>query len=563
MPNNLQNSNKIYIPNPKRFLTKDEFQEYLELVKLIGNFDPNTKKWYVNEFKISRINNNELKEIIKGLSNYVGDEIYNVFGDYLKDNDNTVYVEFRGNYLIVYDDLEKYKGLLTYKIKTFDHIQGQYVETPVLLAWQRGNNFATLRGLYWKLSNFANLKAKPFANLQFYDITLKNFEIRDYQINSIKAWISDINTVGEGIVKAPTGSGKSVIAIVSALEMLKNKQNAKIIYAVNSTTLLKQFQQFAKREDLPFLLVSGEINEIEKGEKSDFIALSIAYYYSQKKKNKHEKLKELINNADLIIIDEAHHTPASSIKSLLLDSPNSLRLGLSATPIREDGKELEIMGLLGKISYSIDYSELVKNNYLVPLEYIQFTPKISEKIYNKLMALREFYTDQPFAKLYSAELRLFENSPYTNQQIIRKIKEINKFPALIIVRRISIARKLSELLNQEGIISDWVSSKTSLQERIEKIENLKNGKLKVLVATSLADEGLDIPELSLVVLLSQGKSRIKLIQRIGRVMRPWKLKEKGYILDIAYNTDIFQRQAEKRKKFVSSEYEGIISIKSI
>ena len=134
MPNNLQNSNKIYIPNPKRFLTKDEFQEYLELVKLIGNFDPNTKKWYVNEFKISRINNNELKEIIKGLSNYVGDEIYNVFGDYLKDNDNTVYVEFRGNYLIVYDDLEKYKGLLTYKIKTFDHIQGQYVETPVLLA---------------------------------------------------------------------------------------------------------------------------------------------------------------------------------------------------------------------------------------------------------------------------------------------------------------------------------------------------------------------------------------------------------------------------------------------
>ena len=200
---------------------------------------------------------------------------------------------------------------------------------------------------------------------------------------------------------------------------------------------------------------------------------------------------------------------------------------------------------------------------MVPLEYIQFTPKISKKIYEKLKTIEQAYSDQPFAKLYSAVLRLFENSPFTNSQIIQKIKELNKFPALVIVRRISIAKRLSELLNQEGIISDWVSSKTSLDERMQKIENLKNGKLKVLVSTSLADEGLDIPQLSLVVLASQGKSRIKLIQRIGRVMRPYSGKIKGYVLDIAYGYDIFQRQAQKRIKFVSSEYNGIISIKQI
>jgi DNA or RNA helicases of superfamily II len=232
--------------------------------------------------------------------------------------------------------------------------------------------------------------------------------------------------------------------------------------------LLKQFQSFAKREDLPFVLVSGEIDELQKGQKSDFIALSIAYYYSKKKRNEHEKLKELVQNADLIIIDEAHHTPAITIKSLLLDSPNSIRLGLSATPLREDGRELEILGLLGKISYSINYTELVQKRYLVPLEYIQFTPKISEKIRNKLKTIEQSHAEEPFAKLYSAVLRLFENSPYTNSQIIQKIKELNKFPALVIVRRIVMAKKLSELLNQEGITSDWVSSKTSLEERIQK-----------------------------------------------------------------------------------------------
>jgi len=563
MASNLQNSNKNPIPSPKRYLSKEEFQNYLALIKNIANFSPEDKKWYLSEYKISRISKDELKEIIKALSEYVGDEIYTIMANFLKDGDNVVYAEFRGNYLVIYDDLEKYKDLLTYRIRTFDHVSGKYQETPILLAWQNARGFSTLRGLYWKLQNVTNLKIKPFINLQFYNITLKNFEMRDYQISSIKAWISDVNISGNGIIKAPTGSGKSVIAILASLQMLKNKPNSKIIYAVNSTTLLKQFQNFAKKEDLPFALVSGEIDELAKGQKSDFIALSISYYYSQKKRGQNQKLKELVQNADLIVVDEAHHTPANMVKSLLLDSPNSLRLGLSATPLREDGRELEILGLLGKISYSIEYQELVQKHYLVPLEYIQFTPKISEKIRNKLKMIEQSYAEEPFAKLYSAVLRMFEQSPYTNQQIVSKIKELNKFPALVIVRRIVLAKKLSELLNQEGITSDWISSKTSLEERIVKIENLKNGKLKVLVSTSLADEGLDIPELQLVVLLSQGKSRIKLIQRIGRVMRPFKNKEKGYVLDIAYNADIFQRQANKRIKFVSAEYNGIISIKTI
>jgi len=563
MVDNLQNSKKISIPPPKRYLSKEEFQEYLGLIKIIANFNPQDKKWYLSERKLAITNKEVLKETVLKLKEYVGDEILEVLSDYIKDDTDTVYAEIHGNYLIVYDDLEKYKEVLTYHVRTFDHISGQYVETPVLLAWQKTHGFSTLRGLYWKLNNFANFRIKPFTSLQYYDITLKNFEMRDYQVNSIKAWISDVNVVGAGIVKAPTGSGKSVIAILASLEMLKNKKDARIIYAVNSTTLLKQFQNFAKREDLDFVLVSGEIDELKKGKKSNLTALSISYYYNQKKQNKHEKLKELVSNADLIILDEAHHVPASMAKSFLLDSPQSLRLGLSATPIREDGKELEIQGLLGRISYSIEYTELVQKRYLVPLEYLQFTPKISRKIYEKLKAIQQSYQEQPFSKLYSAILRLFEQSPFTNQQIIRKIIELDKFPALVIVRRIAIAKQLSELLNQEGISSDWVSSKTSLEERIQKIENLKNGKLKVLVSTSLADEGLDIPNLQLVVLMSQGKSRVKLVQRIGRVMRPYSGKSKGYVLDISYGYDIFQRQSQKRLKFVRTEYEGIISIKEI
>ncbi|MCY0881479.1 MAG: helicase-related protein, partial [Firmicutes bacterium] len=278
----------------------------------------------------------------------------------------------------------------------------------------------------------------------------------------------------------------------------------------------------------------------------------------QKKRGKNEKLKNIINNADLVIVDEAHHTPADSVKNLLIDSPNSLRLGLTATPFREDGKDLVINGLLGRISYSISYAELVNNHYLVPLEYIPFTPEIPRKLKEKIKKLEKEKENMDFAKYYSLLLRLFENSPGTNKQILEKIKEINAFPALVIVRRINVARKLSELFNQNGIPSDYVTSITKLDERMKKIENLKNGKIKALIATSLADEGLDIPNLRLIVLLSQGKSRIKLVQRIGRVMRPYKEKQKGIILDIAYDHQIFQRQFAQRYNFIFREYQGII-----
>jgi len=558
--NKMENNNKVYIPSPNKYLTKQEFSNYLFLVKEIANFDPSVKKWYINNFKVKKLSKDELKDLVNQLRQYVGDEIYPIFSNYFQNSNNNINAYIKGNYIYVYDNLEKYKDMLTYKIKTFDHKNGQYTEEEILLAWERKYGFATLRGLYWKLQNIAKFNIQPFTNMNFYNIQLKNFEMRKYQIDSIKNWISDINITGNGIVKAPTGSGKSIIAILSALEILKNKPNAKIVYAVNSTTLLKQFQNFARREDLPFVLVSGELNEIEKGERSDLVALSISYYYSQKKQNKNEKLKELINNADLIIIDEAHHTPANIVKSLLLDSPNSIRLGLSATPIREDGKELEIMGLLGKISFTIDYNELVRNNYLIPIEYIRYIPDIPKKLQWKIEELDNDKDPENFASYYSNLLKAFEYSPNTNKQIINKIKELNRYPALVIVRRILIARILAKMMNEYGIIADWVSSKTNLEDRIEKIEALKNGKIQVLISTSLADEGLDIPNLQLVVLLTQGKSRIKLIQRIGRVMRISKGKEKGYILDVVYNHKLFLRQSIKKLNFVENEYKGIIKI---
>jgi len=158
MSSKSQNLDKIPIPKPKRFLSKEEFQEYLGLVKTIANFDPNMKIWYLSERKLEITDKEILKTTVLKLKEYIGDEILNIMSDYLKDSNNTVYAEFHGNYMLIHDDLEKYKELLTYHVRTFDYITGQYLETPILLAWQRPGGFSTLRGLYWKLNNIANFR---------------------------------------------------------------------------------------------------------------------------------------------------------------------------------------------------------------------------------------------------------------------------------------------------------------------------------------------------------------------------------------------------------------------
>ena len=94
--NKTQDNNKIPIPPLKKFMDRQEFQEYLVLVKSIANFDPNTKKWYISEKKISSINPSELRKIAIFLKDYVGDEIFNILGKYLSNNKSSVYAILKG-----------------------------------------------------------------------------------------------------------------------------------------------------------------------------------------------------------------------------------------------------------------------------------------------------------------------------------------------------------------------------------------------------------------------------------------------------------------------------------
>jgi len=92
-----------------------------------------------------------------------------------------------------------------------------------------------------------------------------------------------------------------------------------------------------------------------------------------------------------------------------------------------------------------------------------------------------------------------------------------------------------------------------LEKRYEIIEQFNKGLVKILVATPIFDEGIDIPNIKSLVLLTQGKSKVKYLQRIGRSLRKSKDKQRVIIYDIIFNSNYFRDHAEEREKVLQEE----------
>jgi hypothetical protein len=95
-------SNRKYLNAPKKYLDKNEFSYYVSLVKKIANFDPQAKKWYISEYKVSQLTDDQLDEILNELSKYI--EINGI------DANNSI--EVYGNYVKVFDHVDRYRESL-------------------------------------------------------------------------------------------------------------------------------------------------------------------------------------------------------------------------------------------------------------------------------------------------------------------------------------------------------------------------------------------------------------------------------------------------------------------
>jgi superfamily II DNA or RNA helicase len=229
-----------------------------------------------------------------------------------------------------------------------------------------------------------------------------------------------------------------------------------------------------------------------------------------------EAVARALEACELVIFDECHHLPAESFYEIAMKLPNAFyRYGLSATPWRSDRSDLMIEAALGPKLCVVTSSELIKRGYLVPpkITMIEVLPTYKRMIRDYKTIYRDQVVEHPERNALIAEVAAHSMSRGRS--------------VLILVNQVKHGKLLEKMV--EGAV--FINGKDTSEVRNAALEQLRRKTHPILIATTLADEGLDLPSLDVLILAGAGKSETRALQRVGRVLRPHPGKTGAVIVD--------------------------------
>ncbi|WP_232702231.1 DEAD/DEAH box helicase [Halobacterium wangiae] len=320
------------------------------------------------------------------------------------------------------------------------------------------------------------------------DVTL-NLELRDYQAD----WVQRFVDANSGVLVGPPGAGKTVAAM-GALEAV----GGETLVLVPSRELAAQW-----RDELlaHTSLTREEVGEYHGGSK-EVRPVTIATYQTAGM----DRHRHVFDDREwgLIVYDEAHHIP-SEVFRRSADLQSKHRLGLSATPVREDDREMDIYTLIGP-PIGTDWDALFDAGYVAEPEVeIRYVPWLDDD------ARYEYASESGHTRR-----RLAAENPAKDEEAQHLLRQHPDKQALVFVDYLEQGHRLADVLD-----APFVSGETRHVERESLFDQFRTGALDTLVVSRIGDEGIDLPDAELAVVASGlGGSRRQGAQRAGRTMRP-------------------------------------------
>ena len=252
-----------------------------------------------------------------------------------------------------------------------------------------------------------------------------------------------------------------------------------------------------------------------------------------------------LEDVGLLVVDECHHAPAATWWSLAQKALDCeiLIWGLTATPwhYRDEDRNDKVRELFGDRIFTVDREHLLKVNALVPAtvemhdclsESVRF--EIIERVNALMRGVGGSNTWREKRKreiTYQVTRELIVADERRNNHILTLASQAweDGRITLVLVGSIAHGRELCQKLGRDD--AELLYAARGTRARREVIDRFRLGQLPVLFATSLADEGLDVPIASRMILTMGGRSPQKLEQRVGRVLRPFEGKDRGIIHD--------------------------------
>ncbi|MCX7016770.1 MAG: DEAD/DEAH box helicase [Candidatus Sumerlaeota bacterium] len=252
-----------------------------------------------------------------------------------------------------------------------------------------------------------------------------------------------------------------------------------------------------------------------------------------------QALAEAIQSASVVFFDECHHVPAETCYAVAMQTHAAdCRFGLSATPYRADRHDMLLEAALGPKIYRANCSRLIDLGYLVPPR-IRFVPVPG-------LSGRPEHAD--YHEVYR---RHVVDNEERHRIIAREAQALNAQgkSALILVNEVQHGEQLLRFIPE----ARFVQGADDARVRQKALADLEAKRLMTLIATTLADEGLDVPTLDAVILAGGGRSETKALQRIGRALRLAKGKKAAAIIDFFDQAPYLRDHARKRQQIYCAE----------
>jgi superfamily II DNA or RNA helicase len=348
--------------------------------------------------------------------------------------------------------------------------------------------------------------------------------LKPYQQNAA----TDILNRDFGVLQAPTGSGKTVMALSL---IAKRKQPALVI--VHNKELLNQW---IERIETFLNIPRAEIGTIGDGKMKIGEKITVGIINSI-----YPIAGSLKDHFGHLVVDECHRTPSRTFTEAVTAFDCKYMLGLSATPFRRDGLTPLIGWHLGR-SIKVDPGELTEK------DIIQDVQIITRKT--------DFVSDRDASEQYPKVLLELTEDESRNRLIVRDIvKEASNGGGvcLALSDRKTHCETIKAMLHDSGIGADVLTGEVSNGERKAIVERLSAGKIRVLIATGqLIGEGFDAKSLQTLFLATPIKFDGRLTQYLGRVLRPAPGKDHATIYDyVDGNVGVLAASARARQKVYS------------
>ena len=329
-------------------------------------------------------------------------------------------------------------------------------------------------------------------------------ELYDYQ----RQVLERVRWAGGGTLIAPPGAGKTETGLAFAASLRQP-----CLWLVTSLDLADQALARARKL---FMLDDSAFGLIDQHSRHAGTHLTVATVETLARYP--HLAREIGARVGTVIGDECHHLPARSFIEVLKSCPGRYRLGLTATPERGDGLGAVIPALTGPTT-EIPVSVLVRAGRLI-------LPRI-EVVFTGFRATPSLGWD----RFQSARAQSAQRNAIVTRLVVREAGRGRR--VLVIVELVQHAALLAALIRRAGVRCSSMDGAEERGRRAALLQAIRSHPGVALVATKLADEGLDLPEVDCLILVAPGRSPLRLRQQVGRVMRVCPGKRSSVVYDLS------------------------------